>query len=54
MREMIQFVATALVVLVAAVCVLVQVGQVDRAFTHLHQDDRASIQQVSSPTAAGR
>ena len=54
MREMMHFLAMALVVLVAAVCVLVQVGQADRAFSNLHQDDRGSIQQVSSDTASGR
>lgn len=54
MREIVHFFATALVVLVATVCVLVQVGAVDRAITDLQRDDATSIQQVSSDTASGR
>jgi hypothetical protein len=54
MRELVHFFATALVVLVAVVCVLVQVGSVDRAVGNLQHDDGASIRQVSSDTASAR
>ncbi|MEP9365172.1 hypothetical protein ABLE68_19565 [Nocardioides sp. CN2-186] len=54
MREIVHLIATALVVLVAAVCVLVQVGSVDRAISDLKHDDGTSIRQVSSDTAPGR
>ena len=48
MREMVQFLATALVAVVAALCVLVQVAHVDRAIDGIHHDDGAVIQQVGS------
>ena len=50
MRDILHAVAAAAVIAVAALCLLVQLSDANRAFDRLGHDERVVIQQVSNDT----